>query len=256
MSLLSPLAYLSGRARGVPILMYHYVGDAPAPEDRPYFVSTAAFTAQMAFLSERRYRALTLHELLGAFATGSALPARAVVITFDDGHESFERLAVPIMRTHGFKASMFVITSKIGANGFIGADSIRALSDEGFEFGSHSHTHPILTKLGDREVSQELTESKAVLEAIVSGPVKYFCYRGGHFDERVKALVRASGYAGAVCSRPGLNDAQTDALELRRMGIRGADDLRSFGNKLSGRTATTRLQRFGNSISDLTRLPR
>ena len=103
MSLLSALAYLSGRARGVPILMYHYVGDAPAPEDRPYFVSTAAFTAQMAFLSERRYRALTLHELLGAFATGSALPARAVVITFDDGHESFERLAVPIMRKHGLR---------------------------------------------------------------------------------------------------------------------------------------------------------
>jgi peptidoglycan/xylan/chitin deacetylase (PgdA/CDA1 family) len=235
-SLQSALAFLTGRPRGVPILMYHYVGDAPAPEDRPYFVSSSAFAEQMELLAGRGYRTLSLDELLAAFGGTAELPSRAIVLTFDDGHESFEGLAVPILRKHGFTATMFVITSKIGADGFLGADAIRSLSAGGFEFGSHSHTHPILTKLADEEVAHELTTSKTLLESVIAREVKHFCYRGGHFDDRVKALVAGSGYSGAVCSKPGLNTLETDRLELRRMGIRGADDLASFGRKVQGRT--------------------
>ena len=256
MNFRSALALLTPRMRGVPILMYHYLGDAPSPEERPYFVSASAFAEQMAFLHERRYRTLGLDELTACFRDGAVLPSRAIVITFDDGHESFETLAAPILRKHGFRATMFVITSKIGSATFLAADAIRSLSAGGFEFGSHSHTHPILTRLTDEEVALELATSKSTLESVIGREVNHFCYRGGHFDDRVKALVRNSGYSGAVCSKPGLNTADTDVLELRRMGIRGGDDLRSFMQKVQGRTGASRLSRFAGSISAVARLSR
>jgi hypothetical protein len=64
--------------------------------------------------------------------------------------------------------------------------------------------------------------------------VKYFCYRGGHFDNRIKDLVRAAGYAAAVCSKAGLNTATTDILALNRIGIRGSDNIQQFARKIRG----------------------
>jgi peptidoglycan/xylan/chitin deacetylase (PgdA/CDA1 family) len=219
-----------------PILMYHYLGDAPAEEDRPYFVTEAAFAEQMRFLHVKGFRTITLDEAVDAVRGRAVLSKRSVAITFDDGHASFAQIAVPILREFGYLATMFVITNKLEQSGYLDAAAIRSLASEGFGFGSHSHTHRILTKLDDSEVKFELTESKARLEAVLGKEVKYFCYRGGHYNDRVKELLREAGYAAAVCSKTDLNSAKSDVLALNRVGIRGTDDIHRFARKLRGDT--------------------
>ena len=223
--------FFFGRPK-LPILMYHYLGDAPAEDDRPYFVTQVAFAEQMRLLREEGYRSIAFDEAVGALGRDSPLPKRSVVITFDDGHASFEQIGVPLMREFGFSSMMFIITTKLGQSGFLDADSVRSLARSGFEFGSHSHTHRILTQLADAEVKYELSESKAALETILGKEVKYFCYRGGHYNDRVKALLREAGYVAAVCSKPGLNTTKADLLALNRVGIRGTDDIHTFARKL------------------------
>lgn len=220
--------------KGVPVLMYHYLGEAPRAEDRPYFVTPSAFAEQMQFLRERGFRSITLDQMIEAMRGMARLPKRPIVLTFDDGHASFEQIGAPILRSKGFTATMFVITSKLGQPGFLGEETVRSLAREGFQFGSHSHTHPILTQLADADVMFELSESKERLEKVLGREVKYFCYRGGHFNEKVKKLVRDAGYSGAVCSKAGVNTPASDILELCRIGIRGTDDIRQFARKIRG----------------------
>ena len=222
------------RPKGVPILMYHYLGDAPQEDDRPYYVTESAFAEQMEFLRARGFHSITFGHMIDALSGKTPLPARSIAITFDDGHESFDKIGVPILRKNDLSAMMFVITSKLDAAGYLGAEKVRALASEGFEFGSHSHTHPILTKLDDAEIMFELRESKTRLEGVLGSEVKYFCYRGGHYNDKVKKLLREVGYSAAVCSKPGLNTSASDVLALNRMGIRGTDDIKRFARKVRG----------------------
>ncbi len=224
------------RHNGIPILMYHNLGDAPCEEDVPYFVSQSNFYKQMRFLKWGGYKTITLDQLKGFIQGKKKIPKRSIIISFDDGYDSFEKIGVPILKKIGFSATMFIITSKINTPGYLGSESIRKLQQDGIQFESHSHTHPIITKLQNSEVKFELSESKKELESVLSSSVRFYAYRGGHYNENIKKMVQDEGYTAAVCSKPGLNNNKTNIFALRRMGIRGNDDLGDFARKLLGNT--------------------
>lgn len=69
------------------------------------------------------------------------------------------------------------------------------LSNKKIEFGSHSHTHPILTKIGVEQVSFELTHSKELLENIIGRSVDVLAYPNGVFDKNIEDLARSIGYS-------------------------------------------------------------
>ena len=77
------------RVASVPILMYHYISDPPPGSDRyrlALSVTPANFDAQMAFLKQAGYHAITLYDLHAYLVQGTALPDKPIVLTFDDGY--------------------------------------------------------------------------------------------------------------------------------------------------------------------------
>lgn len=224
----------------IPILMYHYLGEPRATDMAALWVKPAEFERQMRWLALGGYRTVTLHELLGALRHGRPLPGRPVVITFDDGHASFADSAAPVLARFGFTATMFVITGKIGAPNFLDADAIRRLAGAGMQFESHTVSHPVLTEIGDEEARREIVDSKAALEQVLGAPVRFFAYRGGHYNDTVKQLVEAAGYEGAVSTRPGLNGQGADPFALYRMRVRRGDGLLNFSRALSGNAQANR----------------
>lgn len=228
------------RTGGIPILMYHCLGDAPNTDDIPYYVGQSSFYKQMRFLKLGGYHSITISQLVSAIQDNQKVPKRSVVITFDDGHESFERIGVPILEKFGYTATMFIITSKVDKPNYLTSKSIQTLQGREMHFESHSHTHPILTKLPDAEAELEVSESKAILESLLRSPVRFFAYRGGHYNEKTQNMVKGAGYTAAVCSKPGLNSETGDLFALQRMGIHGNDDLGRFARKLLGDTVYRR----------------
>ena len=71
----------------VPILVYHALGEAPASEEYPgLYVSEPEFEEQMAWLHSQGYEAVTLDQAEDAWYHGGTLPAKPIVITFDNGY--------------------------------------------------------------------------------------------------------------------------------------------------------------------------
>lgn len=117
-------------------------------------------------------------------------------------------------------------------------DEIRALAKEGLEFGAHTRTHPILSRLPNRErVREEIAGSKARLEQELGMPVLHFCYPNGRPDDYngdVVDVVRECGFRTAVTSTRGINFPGVDPFLLRRLHQEPTRPVSAFEHEVAG----------------------
>jgi len=183
---------------GVHILNYHHVHDGP---DGAFRITPEKFRSQMEALLAQWYVPITLETLLDA-RRGGPLPAHAILVSFDDGYQDFVLHAWPVLRALHVPATLFVIADAIGGvndwddlpgppHRHLSAEQLRTLVREGCSFGSHSRSHPMLTRVDAARLHEEVAGSRAVLESLLEVPVRAFAYPGGHRDERVKNVVAA-----------------------------------------------------------------
>jgi peptidoglycan/xylan/chitin deacetylase (PgdA/CDA1 family) len=178
-----------------PILLYHHIEDHDPPGR--YFVSPADFEAQMKALHDWGYTTITPMQLITAITEGAELPARPLLITFDDGDLSVYASAFPIMKQYGLIGAVYIVGNYLNAQGFMTSAMLKDLAASGWEIGAHSMTHLDLTerhkKLGD-----ETSGVRMLLESQVGLPVRTFAYPFGKFDLKVRVAVGSAGYYGAM----------------------------------------------------------
>jgi peptidoglycan/xylan/chitin deacetylase (PgdA/CDA1 family) len=156
----------------VSILMYHSISDSPGPTN----IAPETFRDQIETLAACGYRAIPL-EALVAWQTGEAdLPARSIVITFDDGFADFAECAFPILADHGYTATVFLPTGKIGGSeDWDGAHGTSArklmtwsqiidLTQANVDFGGHSVNHVDLTRLPVEALQREIRQCRDHIE--------------------------------------------------------------------------------------------
>ncbi|MBI4395760.1 MAG: polysaccharide deacetylase family protein, partial [Elusimicrobia bacterium] len=83
---------------GLPILMYHKIGDPPAGSKlKKLWVSVELFRRQMTYLKEKGWNPLHFIELDSLLDRGEPLPEKAVIISFDDGYLNNYENAFPVL---------------------------------------------------------------------------------------------------------------------------------------------------------------
>jgi hypothetical protein len=107
---------------------------------------------------------------------------------------------------------------------------IKALAAEGHEIGSHSLTHPFMTRCNDVELMRELQESRRILEAELGRPVVSFCYPDGNCDLRTQRAAAQAGYDNAVTTRWGNNRRGAEQHALRRHDMSNKHALAADGS--------------------------
>ncbi len=233
---------------GVPVLMYHQVGPhRPGSRLDRWRVRPADLARQLDHLRRLGLVGVPLRDLLDD--PPRARGDRRVVLTFDDGFDGVRTGALPLLAARGFRATVFVISGKLGgandwdgespAEPLLSAAGVRELLAAGWEIGSHGATHRPLPELDDRRIEEETAGSRAALEAVTGGAVVSFCYPYGACDARVEAAVRAAGYRLATVIRGGLVRDLADPLRLKRVAVRGTNDLLDF--RLALRRGRSRL---------------
>jgi peptidoglycan/xylan/chitin deacetylase (PgdA/CDA1 family) len=228
------------RRAGTPVLMYHEVGPhRPGSKLNHWRVLPGDFARQLAHLERRGIRGVALRDLFDR----SAETAKRAVLTFDDGYAGVLTHALPLLAAHGFAATVFVVSGRLGGvndwdgetpgDALLTADGVRTLHAAGIEIGSHGATHRALPELSDADLADEAAGSKAALEAVVGAPVLSFCYPYGAFDDRSVEAVRRAGYRAATVIRGGLVPDLSDPFRLKRVAVRGTNTLLDFSLALT-----------------------
>jgi len=236
------------------ILCYHAVS---AEWPAALSITPRRLRAQVELLLRRGYRPLTFSEAVAAPAG-----RRTLAITFDDAYRSVRTLAGPILAELGAPATVFAPTSFIGSEEPMHWPGIEhwhetshrselipmswtelaELAENGWEIGSHTHTHPRLTQLPDARIAEELSSSRERCEEALGLPCRSLAYPYGDHDARV---VRAAGEAGylAAATLP-VRLYEHEPLRWPRVGIYHEDGPWRFRLKSSRALRSLRRSRL------------
>jgi peptidoglycan/xylan/chitin deacetylase (PgdA/CDA1 family) len=195
------------------VLCYHAVSPSWTA---PLSVTPDALEHQLRMLIGRGWRPATF-----ADAVLGNPPGKTFAVTFDDAFASVLTLAHPILSSLGIPATMFAPTAFMaepqplvwpGIEHWRDTpaapelrslcwEELRRLAADGWEIGSHTRTHPRLTRLDDEAVTEELARSRDEIASQLGVPCRTIAYPYGDADERVADCARAVGYsAGAILS--------------------------------------------------------
>lgn len=225
------------------VLCYHAVSE---DWEASLSVTPERLTQQLRELSEKGYRGVTFSD-----AVSGNFEGKAVAITFDDAYRSVTERALPILERFGMPGTLFVPTDYLGQDQpmawpgisqWVGGDherellpmsweQVRSLADAGWEIGSHTRSHPMLTEIPDDRLEEELVASREECERRLERPCRSITYPYGDYDERVVDAAAAAGYSFAGTLPSGYREAT--ALAFPRVGIYHVDDARSFRLKVS-----------------------
>lgn len=279
----------------VPVLCYHYIRgpgnplhvarvfgyvvlSLPLMDDAEIWkVSRRSFDRQMEYLVERGYHTVSLDELHEWQMGRRVLPAKSVVITFDDADESAYEYAYPVLKKHGLRATMFVITSRAGTtwNGVrcLDWDRLREMQRSGV-FDIESHTHDYHYKVGARGDSrpvfvvaseggteargdarweeslfEDLDRSRVVIERQIGRSPRFLAWPYGFGNPAVNQVAIDAGFMRTCGLRARPNHrldggalilTDTERFEIPRYTVTARTSLRTFREMLQGTYLPTR----------------
>lgn len=203
----------------VPVLMYHRVGAVPARDPYGLFVSTSTFRGQMQALRDDGWTVVPLPDLAAAIEGRGTLPAKSVVISFDDGNRDTYTAAFPVLEEFGYDATVFVMTGPSGnrAAAYLPPELLAELRDAGWTVAPHTRWHEILTRVPPARAREEVAASVEFLERELGVREPYFAYPNGEASDAVRALVAEAGIRYAFTIREGAVTTSSDPLALPRL---------------------------------------
>jgi len=220
----------------LPIFCYHHVGP-PQQGTYPFVtIGPHQFERDVQWLARMGYVGIRPADWLQWLRTGTGLPEKPVLLTFDDAYADLTQHALPVLQRYGFGGVVFVVTAQIGGTNrwdetrgsgthrLMNEEQIRYWAKQGIDFGAHSRTHTDLTTLANNELCGEISGSQSDLENIVERPVISFAYPYGVYNETVRAKVQTT-FDLAFSTIAGLNTLHTDPHLQRRIVVKPNDSL-------------------------------
>lgn len=223
--------------------MYHRVTDLARYDQLT--VTPTQFDAQLHYLKQQ-HRVISLDQAVNELQSGT-LTSSAVVITFDDGYRDNLEHALPLLQKHQVPATIFV-TARFCAQTqkhpryqdeqgrlHLSWDETRALANNpGIVIGSHTLTHPFLSRLNETQARVEIADSRDEIAQQIGKSVDHFCYPSGDFSAREILMVEQAGYQSAVSVAPGRNRDWHAPFSLYRTEVTDRDDAQQLALKLAG----------------------
>lgn len=225
--------------KGVAVLMYHHVDDHAQSGNT---VTTSLFREQLAYLKNKGYQFITFQQFR-SFMEGDSVPDNAVLVTFDDGYESYYLNAYPIMKELDVPSVNFIITKELenprnSKLPFLSREQIVEMTNDGDLVEVQSHTDSLHSKVNNkafltarfktdnREETEEeyhnrlygdLQTSVEKLKPLQSRPVDSLAYPFGIYNKAAMDSIRQTDIRYAFTVHPGIAAKDMDPLQLPRI---------------------------------------
>lgn len=218
----SDAATIMSRAE-VPVLCYHQIREWRGNESRgvkDVVVPPATFKSHLQLLADSGYQTVLPDDLYAYLTTGKPLPAKPIMLTYDDSDHDQYAIAAPEMKKHGFKGVFFIMTVSLGRSIYMNRTQIKELSDEGHVIASHTWDHKNVKKYKEEDWETQIVKPARQLEEITGKPVQYFAYPFGAWNkEAIPELKKYDIKAAFQLSTK--RDSTEPLYTIRRMIVPG-----------------------------------
>ncbi len=217
----------------VAVLGYHeFAENLPETAMR---IRTSKFRAQMQTLRQLGMTVISMDDFVAWKKGDKSIPAKSVLLTFDDGWKSVYTDALPILREFKYPFTLYLYKNYVDGGGrALTLDMIREMIRSGATLGSHSVSHPYPATVKkfrskgpdafDAFLRKEIGESKRFLEAKFAVKATTFAYPGGFTTEEMFPLCEEFGYTHCFTVVPGKVKRSTPDTLLPRYIILGNHD--------------------------------
>ena len=226
----SPLTFAQmnerfGPCAFVPVLMYHHVQNldqAKAEGHQSLTVGDDYFRQQLVYLRDHGYQVIRTQDLINFFETGTSVPSKSVLLTFDDGYVDFNTTAYPILKEFGYSATVFLSTGLTENPGYLSWNAISDMNNSGLVlFANHTWSHRNVgaeNAVVEKEIGTADTQLK---EHGLNSP-KVFAYPYGFQSDFAETYLAQNGYQLAFTTNPGSTQCKKLRFELPRLRIGNA----------------------------------
>ena len=136
----------------------------------------------------------------------------------------------------GFEREVPLPSSMLGG-AMLSWSQVRRMHDSGIQFGAHTMTHPVISRLDLETMREEIGESRALIEQNIGAVVDHFAFPFGKFRDcgtSAAKLLKELGFRTAVTAMAGLNQRGIDVLRLRRLMVGHHASIAMFALQLHG----------------------
>lgn len=207
----------------VPVLCYHHIREAKPGQSetlKSYSVSPESFAGQMKALKDSGYETILPGELYDYLVHGGKLPAKPVMLTFDDTDEEQYSIGYPEMKKYGFKGVFFIMTISINRPRYMTKEQLKELSDNGNAVEAHTWDHHMVTKYKGNDFDIQFVKPKKKVEDITGKPAEYFAYPFGVWNLAAVPELKKAGYKMAFILST-KRDSTEPLYTIRRMIVPG-----------------------------------
>jgi peptidoglycan/xylan/chitin deacetylase (PgdA/CDA1 family) len=219
----------------VAVLMYHHIHDTDTSSST---ITTKLFREQLTLLQRKGYHFISLAQFR-SFYDGGPVPDNAVLVTFDDGYESFYTNAFPVLQELRIPAVNFIITGTLAhpkedVPPKLSGEEIRRLADSSKLIDFQCHTDSMHGKRDDglalllqgaeesdaeykQRIADDMQACKIKLQQLRPGVVDAMAYPYGIYTDKVGELIRASGIRFAFTIQPGMVVRGMNPMNLPRI---------------------------------------
>ena len=229
---------------GIPVLMYHDLVRSKIDQNAS-ILEVQKFKEQMDYLKKNGWTTITPQQLELWVTKKSALPKKSVLITFDDGYKSTIDLAYPILKKYGFKATSFLITSRIDRPNVVSEMDIIQTQDV-YSYQNHTHLFHMFNSFtnlslfqyeSELAIYEDIQQANNSIEQILGEDYRVMAHAYPYGKRSLAAIhaLKTSGITSAYTIDEG-NVFQGDSLyELKRQRVHSNMNIKDFADKLQGR---------------------
>jgi biofilm PGA synthesis lipoprotein PgaB len=247
----------------VAVLMYHDIAIKPESDG---IIAVERFKKQMQLVKQNGFQVISIKQYVNFMQGKGSVPDNALLITFDDGYESFYKLAYPILKEYGYPAVNFVIVSTIDDRTKPGTpkltwDQMREMQQAGMSFMSHTfemhhygavnehgNEAPVMSKLSyDKDKKKMETNEEYVqrlrndllmaeerLRSELGNTVSALAFPYGAYNETILELTEAAGISVTFTTKEGIN-SKFHRTGFRINGARAGETEDALIQKLKGK---------------------
>lgn len=228
------------------ILNYHHLGNKKSSVT----ITPQLFEIHMNLIKKQGYNVISMNQLIKFLDKKAPVPQNAVVITFDDGYESFYTEAIPILNKYQFVATNFIVVSSTVKQNtpipHLTWGEMRTLKEKGMSFYSHTfnqHQRMPINKQGDTgplltsriydpssgitetheqyttRIQADLKEADYYLQQNLENQEKLLAFPFGAYNSEVLDLAKNEGIRYLFTIEEGINKPGMTKLYRLEIGL-------------------------------------